>query len=85
MTELTPGLYVSSYVPTGKVYVLNTKALGFDMLDGLGGDGSAIAIAEKDWQRVPGVAREQFLDHFTRRFAEHGTIELEEWLAGQIR
>lgn len=85
MTELTPRLYVSSYVPPGKVYMLDTNALGFDTLDGLGGDGSAIAISSKDWQCIPGADRERFIDDFTRRSAEKGTVELEKWLAGRAQ
>lgn len=82
MAELAPGFSTSPRVPAGRALVFDVGTLGGE--SGIAGTGKAIVMAERDWERIPGAARERLLDDFTRKSALWGIGVLEQHLNGLI-
>jgi hypothetical protein len=82
--ELTPGLFVTTYVVPGHFYVLTTAMLGVRKLSGVGGSDRAVVIAESDWNRIDPARREELLDEWTRLSADKGARDMRRWLSEQV-
>lgn len=82
MSELSPGLHVSSWLgKSGTIYALSVSRTG---LSGVAGGDTALLVHADDWERIAPADRERLLDEWTHRSADAGIDELTAWLTAEI-